>query len=156
MISEKQEQKFLAYIEKNMQVQLITKSNNIYYFHYIGKDEYGGAAAYIAGAKHIAQINPEDIQVLVEYPTSIGKRKYVCHGHHMIIKMLSEIYGGYVSLKLYWILNNISNNRGNNPFGYNNRIRYVDEIEAEVITAQINIWLKGCFLAAPQTAQIEK
>ena len=155
MVTLEQEKKFLSYIEKNMQVHLKSKKNNIFYFHYIGNSEYGGAAAYIAGAKDVAKINFEEIQVLVEYPTVSGKRKYAFHGSKQIAKMLSEIYGGHVSLELYWFLDNMRNT-GNFPFGYNKNTNSIYDIEGDIIAEQINHILSGCYILTPAQLQMVK
>lgn len=155
MVTQEQERRFLSYIEKNMQVSLKSKKNNIFYFHYTGSCEYGGAAAYIAGAKDAAKINPEEIQVLVEYPTASGKRKYAFHGSKQIAKMLSEIYGGHVSLELYWFLDNIRNT-GNSPFGYRKNINSIYDIEGDILAEQINHVLSGCYVLTPSLLQIAK
>ena len=155
MINQEQEQKFLAYIEKNMHVKLVSKRNDVFYFHYVGNSREGGAATYIAGAKYVAKIEPEEIQVLVEYPTAPSKRKYAFHGSHQITKMLSTMYGGYVSLDLYWTLDNVRNT-GNIPFGYNKRINSIYDIEGDIIAEQIRHIQENCYVVTPQQLQSVK
>lgn len=129
--------KFVSYIEHNMQVKLSFKKDNFYYFKYCGFDEFNGAATYIAGAKHFAGIPYKELQVLVEYPTIYAKRKFAFHGHPMAVKMLQKTYGGFISLKYYWLLDNISNENNKHPFGYNPKLGNVDNINAHVIGEQV-------------------
>ncbi len=149
MITQEQEKIFLSYIEKNMHVQLISKKKDIFFFRYIGNNEYDGAATYIASAKYLAKINPEEIQVLVEYPTKPEKRKYAFHGSKQIVKMLFAIYGGFISIDLYWILNNIRN-KGNHPFGYNATMSGIFEVDGERIVEQINNMQLNCYVVTFQ------
>lgn len=135
--------KFIDYLEKNMKVKLSFKNDNFYYFIFVGVSDVQGSAAYIPGAKHQAGIGYEDLQVLVEYPTIPNKRKFAFHGHRMIADMLSKIYGGYVSLNLYWDLDNRPNASGHNPFGFNPKLYNVDNIDAHVIVKQATHLLKS-------------
>ncbi len=57
--------------------------------------------------------------------------------------MLSKLYGGFVSLGLYWILHNERNISGQKPFGFAKNIYSVDCIEPRVIYEQITHMLKG-------------
>lgn len=129
--------KFVSYIEHNMQVKLSFKKDNFYYFQYCGLDDINGSATYIAGAKHFAGISPDELQVLVEYPTSYGKRKFAFHGHQDAVNMLQKTYGGYVALKHYWLLDAIPNDNKKHPFGYNPKLYYPDNIKAQVILEQV-------------------
>lgn len=134
-MDEEKLKKFVFYIERNMQVKLSSKKDNFYYFQYVGCDDLNGAGAYIAGAKHFAEIPYKDLQVLVEYPPIYGKRRFIFHGHPKVASMLQRTYGGIVLLKHYWCLDNI---RGDNsPFGYNTKAYNVNMISAKVIEEQI-------------------
>lgn len=128
--------KFISYIERNMQVKLSFKKDNFYYFKYCGFDDLQGASTYIAGAKHFAGIKPEELQVLVEYPTIYAKRKFVFHGHSTATKLLQKTYGGFVALKYYWLLDNQPNDE-HRPFGYIPKINNINNINAHVIEEQI-------------------
>lgn len=152
MITQEQEKTFLTYLEQNMKVELVFKKSNVFYVRYIGTNEYGGAATYIVGAKHVAKIAPEEIQVLVEYPTKLGKRKYAFHGDRQVAKMLSAIYGGFVLLDKFWMLDNIKNT-GNNPFGYNSKMNGIFEIDGERIVEQINNMQSNCYVVTVQQLQ---
>lgn len=152
MITQKQEKTFLTYLEQNMKVELVFKKSNVFYVRYIGTNEYGGAAAYIAGAKHVAKIAPEEVQVLAEYPTKPGKRKYAFHGDRQVAKMLSTIYGGFVLLDVFWMLDNIKDT-GNNPFGYNSKVSSIFEIDGERIVEQINNMQLNCYVVTLQQLQ---
>ena len=136
MVKDAQKKIFQDYLEEHMHVSLNFKWQDFMYFQYIGCRDELGAAAYIAGAKYAAKISDEDLQVLVEYPTAIKKRKFVFHGAPRAVQMLAKCYGGFISLELYWLLYNAPQYAGY-PFGFAPKIYSVDNIEARVICEQV-------------------
>ncbi len=155
MATKEQKNALVAYLEEKMQVRLIFQWEKFMYFQYIGSSFLRGAAAYIAGAKAKAGIPSEELQVLVEYPTSERRRKFAFHGHRMAADMLSKMYGGAVSLELYWILYNEKNITGNQPYGYAPGLYSVDEIEPRLICEQVNNLLKGIGRPVLQNANVQ-
>ncbi len=136
MIKDEQKKVFQAYLEDHMRVSLNFKWQDFMYFQYIGCKEEWGAVTYIAGAKHVAKISDEDLQVLVEYPTAFRKRKFAFHGASRAVQMLAKCYGGFISLELYWLLYNRPQ-CSEDPFGFIPKICNVDNIEPKVICEQV-------------------